>query len=218
MEIFSTETFELNEIGFLLAAQALRNRNSGNPENPITQIGNLGEVLGREFIKTFLGFDENTFFPKRFNTNTDQSMKGIDVIGIRGNAQPAEFLLGEVKSNKEVNVTKLGEDYRKLVNFSTADLPKVTHFLIETYRLQGNRQGIANVQRHMNRNVPRFHLLLAVSQASHRDPFGFIDECYGSAPLSNLLTVHIQIEKLKDPISTNILSSDKNWLATLFDE
>lgn len=204
---------EVSEVGFPLVAQAMRNRNSGNPENPTTQVGNLGEVLGKEFAKAFLGFDENIFFPKRFNPNTDQSMKGIDVFGMKAATKPAAILLGEVKSARKVNVTKLADDYTKLLNFSIADLPKATHFLIELFRLQGDQNGIANVQRHMNLTVGRSHLLLSVSQENHNNPFGFIDADYKSAPLINLLAVHIQIENLKSP---DVHNSDKNWLSTLF--
>jgi hypothetical protein len=74
---------DITELGFISSANSLRNRHSGNPTYRNTRMGNLGEVLGAQFVKTYLGYQAVLAFPKRLNTNVEQSMKGVDILGFK---------------------------------------------------------------------------------------------------------------------------------------
>jgi len=95
---------EIAELGFPLSAQSLRNRYSGNPFDHKTQMGNLGEVIAAHLSRTYLRFQGTPIYPKRYNTNVDQSMKGIDVLNFRDINSPEEILIGEVKTVCRQNI------------------------------------------------------------------------------------------------------------------
>ena len=105
---------EITELGFPLSAGALKTRNSGLPSDLKTRMGNLGEVIGVEFTRTYLNYQTTMFFPKRLNPNPDQSMKGVDILGIREENMPAEILLGEAKSYTSLDKRAISEAYLNL--------------------------------------------------------------------------------------------------------
>lgn len=195
---------DLIELGFVLAARALKIRNSGNPIDLRTQMGNLGEVLGAEFARTYLGYQAKAIYPKRFNTNIEQSMKGIDVLSFRDSNSSAEILFGEVKTGTRFVKTSSNPDkdspiedaYKTLCKHSKNDqMPVILHFARAYF--QNDKASLVNIERHMKKDTPRKYLLLSVTEAKPRDPFSDVSayrEKYGAL---DLLAVHIEIKGLR---------------------
>lgn len=199
---------EIAGIGFPLAAQALRRRNSGNPANKYdkTQMGNLGEVIGAEFSCAYLGFQAVQTYPKRLNTNVDQAMKGVDIIGLRGRDQPAQLLIGEAKCAKQHKKELIEDAYKHLVRLKNEEASRILRFMKEYHRLSVNRELVENTDRHMAKSVPRDYLIISVTLTAPRPPFSAIAEQVKQSPLHQpLLAVHIQFE------------TKKSWLTNLFE-
>jgi hypothetical protein len=195
----------ITELGFPLSAQSLRNRYSGNPLDHKTRMGNLGEVLGAHFSKAYLEFQGAPIYPKRYNTNVEQSMKGIDILSFRDSNSPAEILIGEVKTSKKLNKTStkkqkspIEEAYETLCRHQRNDeLPKMLHFARAYF--QDDRINLAHVERHMKKDTPRKYLLLSITEQKPREPFSKIPEYkekYGE--IKNFLAVHIEIKGLTE--------------------
>jgi hypothetical protein len=184
---------EIIALGFPLSAEAMRIRNSGLPSDLKTRMANLGEVIGAEFAKVYLGYQTTMTFPKRLNPNPEQSMKGVDVLGLRQETTPAEILLGEVKSYTKLDKRAISEAYLNLKRLSKSiKMPLVFHFAKEYFSLQGNNNQIKNIDRHMAENVPKKCLLLSITQGKSTDPFSDI-------PSEDmwLMAVHIQLENIR---------------------
>lgn len=207
---------EIRALGYPLAALAMRQRDSGNPSDETTQMGNLGEVVGTEFARAFLGFETTWVLPKRLNPNVDQSMKGVDIIGLRGANQPPELLVGEAKSGKRFNRDAIDEAYDHLVALHVKEAPRMLRHIKESLRLQGDRFGPANVDRHMADGVPRHCLIFSLTQTEPRSPFEIITEKSGNVQLPHLMAVHVQICNLRGENAENDLHSEKTWLSRLF--
>jgi hypothetical protein len=202
---------EIAQLGYPQTAQAMRQRNSGNPIEHRTQMGNLGEVLGAEFTKALLEFDTVTF-PKRLNPNTNQSMKGVDIIGLRDSNRPTELLIGEAKTMRQYDKRAVKEAYDHLVDLQKIEASRILRFMKETLILRGARQEVANVDRHMAHNVPRRHLIILITQSLPEAPFAIIEDIieqgFNQVELAQLFAVHIQICGLKNEMYA--------WLDNLF--
>jgi hypothetical protein len=196
---------DLAELGFTLSAQALKARNSGNPTDLRTQMGNLGEVMGAEFAKTYLGYQAKAIYPKRFNTNVEQSMKGTDVLSFRDRNSSAEILFGEVKtgtrfSNPTIE-NPIEDAYKTLCRHSkNVRLPVILHFARSYF--QNEKESLVNIERHMKKDVPRKYLLLSVTEAKPRDPFSNIPQYREKYGELDLLAVHIEIKGLREFLPT----------------
>lgn len=224
----------LKELGFPQTAQAVQQERSGLPNLHETQMGNLGEVLGTEYGRWLLGFETTLVLPKRFNPNIEQSMKGVDIWGMRStDARPA-LLLGEAKCHKELalrqdilpNPSPLvlssrrekGKDERKkkpdpiqssymhLVSLYQHDVSKLLLFAKEILRVQGNTKDLANLERicDLSSTAERSTLMFIVTQHDHPNPFKSLDALFCNSPLPNLLAVHVCIENME------------NWLPKIF--
>jgi hypothetical protein len=208
----SFDTFdEIRDLGYPLAADAMRQRDSGNPENERTQMGNLGEVMGAEFARAFLEFETTWTFPKRLNPNIDQSMKGADIIGLRNANQLPELLIGEAKSRQQFSRGSIAEAYDHLAALYRQDARKILRFAKEY--IKGDKSGVANIDRHMAHNVPRHCLIFSLTQTAPRNPFDILAEKYSSYELPNLIAVHVQVRNLK------VIGEErygKTWLSKLF--
>ncbi|HQR34352.1 MAG TPA: hypothetical protein PLK30_16555 [Blastocatellia bacterium] len=197
---------EIAGIGFPLAAQAMRYRNSGNPADDKTQMGNLGEVIGAEFSRAYLGFQAVYTYPKRFNTNVDQAMKGVDILGLRAPGQSAQLLIGEAKCAQRHDERLIEDAYKHLDKLEREESSRILRFMKEYHRLSGNRELVENTDRHMAKSVPRDYLIISVTLTVPRSPFSAIAEQVKQSPLHRpLLAVHIQFE------------TKKSWLTNLFE-
>lgn len=199
----------LAELGFTLSAKALKTRNSGNPTDLKTQMANLGEVLGAQFAKTYLGYQSKAIYPKRFNTNIEQSMKGVDVLSFRDSNSPAEILFGEVKTGTRFVKTSSNPDkdspiedaYKTLLRHSkNNNLPVMFHFARAYF--QNDKPSLNNIERHMKKDTPRKYLLLSVTEAKPRDPFINISHYQDNYGDLKLLAVHIEIKGLREFLPT----------------
>jgi len=184
---------EINDLGFPLSAEAMRKRNSGLPTDLKTRMANLGEVIGAEFAKVYLGYETTITFPKRLNTNPEQSMKGVDVLGLREETAPAQILLGEVKSYTALDKRAISEAYLNLKRLSKSTrLPIIFHFTKEYFSLQGDSNQIKNIDRHTAEDMQKDCLLLSITQSKSKAPFSAIpnDDV-------RLMAVHIQLEDIR---------------------
>jgi hypothetical protein len=187
-------TDEIRDLGFPSTSGSLRIRNSGLPSDLKTQMGNLGEIIGAEFTKAYLNYQTTLVFPKRLNPNPNQSMKGIDILGLREESLPAEILLGEVKSYTSLDKEAIVEAYSNLKSLSeNKKLPVLFHFAKEYYSLQNNSNEKKNVDRHMAENTSKKCLLLSITQSKPKEPFSDIPK---TSELE-LLAVHIQLENIR---------------------
>jgi len=207
---------EIRALSYPLTALAMRQRDSGNPADDTTQMGNLGEVIGTEFARAFLDFETTWAFPKRLNPNVDQSMKGVDIIGLRSTHQPAELLIGEAKSRKQFSKDSIDEAYDHLVALHVREAPRMLRFVKESLSLKGDRRGLANVDRHMADDVPRRCLIVSITQAEPRNPFEVLTERFGHVQLPCLMAVHIRIHNLKGKKAEDGQHSEETWLSRLF--
>lgn len=197
---------EIADAGFPLVAQAMRHRNSGNPADDKTQMGNLGEVIGAEFSQAYLGFQAVHAPPKRLNSNVDQAMKGVDIVGLRERSQPARLLIGEAKCSQEYDKRLVEDAYKHLVKLEGEKTSRILRFMKEYHCLAENREMVENVDRHMGQCVPQEFLIISITLTTPRSPFEAIAEQVERSPLQQpLLAVHIQF------------CSNKSWLTKLFE-
>ncbi len=192
---------EIAELGFPLAAKAMRQRNSGNPADDKTQMGNLGEVIGAEFSRAYLGFHAVDTYPKRLNTNVDQAMKGVDIVGLRERTEPAGLLIGEAKCAQEHDKRLVEDAYKHLVKLEGEESSRILRFMKESHRLSGNRELVENTDRHMAKSVPRDYFIISVTLTAPRSPFSAIAEQFEKFPLKPLLAVHIQFSTEKSRLT-----------------
>jgi hypothetical protein len=189
---------EIAELGFALSAQALKKLNSGNPTYHNTQMGNLGEVLGAHLARTYLGYQAKPIYPKRYNTNVEQAMKGVDVLGFKDSNTPAEILFGEVKTGIDFDKHVIEDAYDALVKHKKNErLPIILHFARAYF--QNDKASLANVERHMKNETPRRYLLLSVTESKPSEPFSNIPEYrekYGA--IDELLAIHVEIKGLRE--------------------
>jgi hypothetical protein len=199
---------DIAELGFELSARALKIRNSGSPTNLQTQMGNLGEVLGSQFARTYLGYQAKAIYPKRFNTNVEQSMKGTDILSFRDNNSLAEILFGEVKTGTKFvknsympkKESPVEDAYKTLCKHSKNEhLPVILHFARAYF--QDDKVNLANIERHMKKNTPRKYLLLCITQSKPQDPFSNVPEYRKTYGEIELLAVHIEIKGLREFLS-----------------
>ena len=185
---------EINALGFPLSAEAMRIRNSGLPNDLRTRMGNIGEVIGAEFARTYLNYQTTVIFPKRLNPNPEQSMKGVDILGLREQNLSAEILLGEVKSYTTLDKRAIIEAYSNLKKLSeNKKLSIFFHFAKEYSSLQKNTDQIKNVDRHMGEDTPRNCFLLSITQAKSKNPFSDIPQ----ESDFQLLAVYVQLEDVR---------------------
>ena len=189
---------DIAELGFTSSAQSLRNRHSGNPNYRNTRMGNLGEILGAEFVKSYLNYQSTLTFPKRLNTNVEQSMKGADILGFKDNNSPAEILVGEVKTGADFAKDAIDDAYNELIKRKKNDLPIMLHFAKEYFTFQNDKEGTANIERHMKENLPRNYLLLSITESKPQHPFDSIPEYRKKYGEIEILAVHIEIKGLID--------------------
>ena len=203
-------------MGYPLAADAMRQRNLGNPKDENTQMAHLGEVIGAEFARAFLDFRTTQVFPKRFNPNVDQSMKGADIIGLRDNGQPAGLLIGEAKAYKDFDKRAVDEAYDHLVALHVKEASRLLRFMKEVLRPKGDKPSLANVDRHMADSVPRSSVIISISQSAPRNPFAILTEKFKCYQLPDLMAIHIQIQNLREKKFEDGQHSGETWLSRIF--
>jgi hypothetical protein len=206
---------EIERLGYPQAARAMQQRNSGTPKDNATQMGNLGEVFGREF-GTLLGFETTWAFPNRLNPNVDQSMKGVDIVGLRRIDQPAELLIGEAKSRRQFSSNSVADAYDHLVDLRVKQASRILRLVKESLHLQGDSRGLSNVDRHMASSIPRRYLIVLITQTRPRNPFAILTNKFSHAPLPNLMAVHVQVQNLKGKETDDGQPSEESWLSRLF--
>jgi hypothetical protein len=189
---------DIAKLGFTLSAQSLRNRHSGNPIYRNTRMGNLGEVLGAHFVRSYLNYKSTLTFPKRLNTNVEQSMKGVDILGFKDNNSPTEVLVGEVKTGADFTKDAIEDAYDELLKRKKSELPIMLHFAKEYFALQNNKEETANIERHMKKDLPKNYLLLSITESRPQHPFDSIPEYRKKYGEIELLAVHIEIKGLID--------------------
>lgn len=198
---------EIAELGFVLSAQAMKDRYSGNPKDHNTRMGNLGEVLGSHLAREYLNFRGKPIYPKRYNTNPEQSQKGIDILGFKDSFSPAELLIGEVKVRTGFDQGAIREDYKTLHRHqNSGELSKKLHFARAYFR--DDKKSLENVERHRMNGTPVHYLLVSVTEANRLEPFSKLLEYkdkYGV--IANLLAIHIEINVLNEFLP-NLFSGD----------
>ena len=202
---------EMRALGFAQTAQILYERRSNLPSLPTTQMGNFAEVMGREFGKWILGYDTTVVDTHHFNPNVDQSMKGVDIIGIASLVNSSALLLGEAKCNKKSGKVygkdPVEESHKHLSSLYQQEFPKLLAFYKEALRLKGNQElekALDSIYYSGLQNVDRENLIFVINGDMPRQPFKILDTLCQSDPLPNLIAVHISIEGLK------------NWIPTIF--
>ncbi len=200
---------EIAELGFALSAEAMKNRYSGNPTDHKTQMGNIGEIFGAHIAKEYLNFRGEPIYPKRYNTNLEQSQKGIDILGFKDAFSPAELLIGEVKTGKTFSkqsgkekLKPVEDAYKTLCRHQkNEDLFKLLHFGRAYFR--DSIENLKNIERHESALVPRHFLLLSITEDRPRQPFAEFPE-FGQRYeiLKNLVAVHIEIKGLGKYLKT----------------
>jgi hypothetical protein len=192
---------ELEELGFPQTAEILYDRRSGLPRSPVTQMGNLAEIMGAEYARLLMGVDTIAVMPKRLNPNVDQSMKGVDILGIVHETQQPILLLGEAKCYKRFDKRSVEESHKHLSSLLTQELPRLLFFYKEILRLEDNRIAEAMIDRVSLSNpkeVVKNTLILVVNQNEPRNPFSTLDLLCEKTPLPNLLATHIWIPDLSE--------------------
>lgn len=201
---------EVAKLGFPQTASALRQYRSGLPHSDITQKAHFAEVIGVEYGRLMCGFNTTPVYPKRFNPNPDQAMKGADIIGIACETSNMTLLLGEAKCYRKFDRSSVEESYRHLASMYEQDIRKLLAFWKEALRFQ--RQGsygtadatVACLDRlyFSQSKVNHSFLALIINEDSPRDPFRAFDQLASANPLPCLLAVHIQIPNLADILPT----------------
>jgi len=200
---------EIADLGYARSAKALKKLYSGNPTDRKTQMGNLGEVIGTHISKAYLGFQGASIYPKRFNTNVEQSMKGIDVLSFRDQNSPAEIFIGEVKTSKrfyktgtEDKKSPIEDAYETLCrHYNNNELPKMLHFARAYF--QGDKLNLENIERHMKKNTPKKYVLLSITEQKPGTPFENIPEYinqYGK--VEGLIAIHVEMKGLAEFIES----------------
>lgn len=212
----SFDLFEaLKDIGYTHTAIAMRQRNDGNPSKALTRKGNLGEVIGDEFIRAYLGFETHSYFPKRFNPNVDESIRGVDIIGLNAINKSPLLLIGEAKCWQAHTPSLVLDAYRHLNRLDNAEQLRFLRAMKEYLRVKDDQQELANIDRHLKSDIPRQYLIVSITQNAPLNPFETIDELFRESPLPDLLTVHIQICQLTT--SPKAKNNSASWLTKLFE-
>ena len=201
---------EIAQLGFAQTASALRQYRSGLPDSHTTRMAHLAEVMGVEYGRLICGFKTTPVYPKRFNPNPDQAMKGADVIGISCTASNVALLLGEAKCYREFRRSSIEESYKHLVDMSKQEARKLLAFWREVLSLQKHdplstaEAIVACLDRLYNprSKVNHSFLALIINEDSPRDPFQVVDQLATANPLPNFLAVHVQIPNLADSLSS----------------
>jgi hypothetical protein len=190
---------ELEKLGFPQTARVMIAQRAGLPSSHETQMGNFGEVISSEYGRRILDFETTFVFPKRFNPNVDQSMKGVDILGIRGAYKNPALLLGEAKCHQRFSKQSINHSHTHLVSLWQQDIPKLLAFSKEILRLEGDKEGEAKLDRFCSQaQMQQFTLVFIITQDTPQDPFESFDTLLSESPLPNLLAVHVQVERLID--------------------
>jgi hypothetical protein len=192
---------ELEQLGFPQTAAILYDRRSGLPRSQDTQMGNFAEIMGSEYVQLIMGVDTTTVMPKRLNPNIDQSMKGVDILGIVQETQQPMLLLGESKCYKKFDKRSVEESHRHLSSLLLQELQRLLFFYKEILRLEDNRIAEAKLDRVSLSNpkeIVKSTLILVVNQNESRSPFSTLDLLCEKTPLPNLLATHIWIPNLSE--------------------
>jgi hypothetical protein len=207
---------ELHDLGYPHTAAALGIFRGGLPgmQHLATQMGSLAEVLGVEYAKHLMDFNTTAVFPKRYNPNINQSMKGVDIIGIRVNCHPSILLLGEAKGytaySKDIiqgkrkprkpghtDQREVGpiENLRTLSNLGLSHTSQLLFHWREMLKNEGNKLSVDRIFEPDHETQLLFFLL---TFRKPRQPFKEIDIMLAQAHLPFPLTaVHIQLEALR---------------------
>jgi hypothetical protein len=192
---------ELQALGYPKTAHALHKRRSGLPNWSETQMGNFAEVMGTEYGKWILGYDTTIVIGKRFNPNVDQSMKGVDILGMRNLDEESELLLGEAKCYRIFERRSVEASYKHLGSLWEMESSRLLAFYKEILRLEGNTEDEAMLDRIFYSSLKKVRqatLILVMNQNKPRTPFEFMDSSPSKPLLPNLIAVHIQVEDLKE--------------------
>lgn len=202
---------ELKALGYSQTADALRKYRSGLPSVPETQMGNFAEVMGTEYGKWILGYDTTIVIGKRFNPNVDQSMKGVDILGIGNLEKEAGLLLGEAKCYRVFKKESVEASYKHLVSLWEQESSRLLVFYKEILRLEGNTEDEAKLDRIFYSSLEKVRqvtLMLVINQNKPRAPFGFMGSSSSKSLLPNLIAVHIQVEDLKEWVARFFQAAD----------
>ena len=190
----------MRELGFETEQAGLRRF----PVNPITQKGNLAEIVLAEYLiaarKVRL-----PVYRLRFNPNVDQSMKGDDVIAFDLDTRPPRIIVGEAKYRATATKVAVGEIVEALVRSHKAGIPVSLQFVADRLFDAGDEplaKAVLDCARRIALGTlqvdyvgllvsdddahPRVHsgtpaggtARLAMMSLSFADPDGLVDACY----------------------------------------
>ncbi len=100
------------------------------PTNPVTQKGNLAEIVLAEYIVAATG-SELPIYRLRYNPNIEQSMKGDDVLAFDLDANPVRIIVGEAKYRATSSITVVKELVECLVRSYKGEVPASLQFVAD---------------------------------------------------------------------------------------
>ncbi len=109
------------------------------PTNPTTRKGNWTEVLLCEYVAASCGADLPVY-RLRYNPNTDQSMKGDDVLAFDLAANPVRIIVGEAKFRKKSSKNAVTEIVESLERSFRVGLPASLQFVADRLIQEGNEE------------------------------------------------------------------------------
>jgi hypothetical protein len=189
----------LRDLGYPETAQTLSELRSNVPNEDRIRASNLVEILASEYAREVLGFEAVVRFPKRFNPNPDQAMKGPDVLGERNDAGANVILLGEAKWRAQASRGVFKEAYESLVRVCKEPIAPYLAMARELRRLSCQRTAdLDRLQSADSHNLAQRHTLIFIASANDlRSPDKVLEDLYSSDPLPNLTIVHVCLPNLK---------------------
>lgn len=189
----------LRNLGYPKTAQTLGELRSNVPNDDRIRASNLVEILAGEYAREVLGFKAVVRFPKRFNPNPDQAMKGPDVLGERNGAGVSVILLGEAKWRAQADYGVFKEAYESLVRVCKEPIAPYLAMARELRRL--SHQQISDLDRLQladSHSLAQRHTLIFIASANNlRSPDKVLEKLCASDPLPNLTIVHVCLPNLK---------------------
>jgi hypothetical protein len=100
------------------------------PDNPLTQKGNLAEIVLAEYVVAASGL-VLPVYRLRYNPNIDQSMKGDDVLAFDLDANPPRIVVGEAKFRGTSSATAVKEIVAGLLRSYEGGVPASLQFVAD---------------------------------------------------------------------------------------
>lgn len=125
----------LIKLGYTRAAQAVQ----AFPVSEITRKGNLAEVILAEYLLAQPGV-QVPVYRLRYNPNTDQSMKGDDVLAFEFNQKTVRVIVGETKYRGTPAIAAIRDIGDALTASHKSGMPASLEFVADRLYEEGNEE------------------------------------------------------------------------------